>query len=31
MSILREGELSVDYLNDGAGPAVVLVHRSVPA
>ena len=29
MPILREGELSVDYLDDGAGPAVVLVHSSV--
>jgi len=29
MPILREGGLSVDYLDDGAGPAVVLVHSSV--
>ena len=32
MPILCEGELSVDYLDyldDGAGPAVVLVHSSV--
>ena len=29
MPILREGELSVDYLDDGADPAVVLVHSSV--
>jgi len=29
MPILREGALSVDYLDDGAGPAVVLVHSSV--
>lgn len=29
MPILRKGELSVDYLDDGAGPAVVLVHNSV--
>ena len=29
MPNLCEGELSVDYLDDGAGPAVVLVHSSV--
>ena len=29
MPMLREGDLSVDYLDDGAGPAVVLVHSSV--
>src|SRR5687767_11993519 len=29
MPILYKGELSVDYLDDGAGPAVVLVHSSV--
>lgn len=29
MPILCKGELSVDYLDDGVGPAVVLVHSSV--
>jgi pimeloyl-ACP methyl ester carboxylesterase len=29
MPILTKGDLSVDYLDDGAGPAVVLVHSSV--
>lgn len=29
MPILRKGDLSVDYLDDGAGPVVVLVHSSV--
>ena len=29
MPILREGELSVDCLDDGTGPAVMLVYCSV--
>ena len=29
MPILCKGDLSVDYLDDGAGPAVVLLHSSV--
>lgn len=29
MPILRKGELSVDYLDDGVGPVVVLLHSSV--
>ena len=31
MLILREGELSVDYLDDCASPVVVLAHSSVSA
>jgi pimeloyl-ACP methyl ester carboxylesterase len=29
MPILHRGDLSVDYLDDGTGPAVVLIHSSV--
>ena len=29
MPVLREGELSVNYLDDGAGSAVALVYSSV--